>query len=67
MLWKAVKEILEVAGYNVLAIEQELFQPNIRHMVTPSPRVDRISSFVSCAEVNEVAKSKGGDKSRDEG
>jgi hypothetical protein len=26
MLWKAVKEILEIAGYEIVSIEQELFQ-----------------------------------------
>jgi hypothetical protein len=32
MLWKAVKDILEIAGYKVAAIEQELFQHSISHM-----------------------------------
>ncbi|HYX54641.1 MAG TPA: hypothetical protein VE818_00645 [Nitrososphaeraceae archaeon] len=33
MLWKAVKEILEIAGYEIVSIEQELFQLTISHMV----------------------------------
>jgi hypothetical protein len=36
MIWKAVKDILEIAGYDIAEIEQELFQSNIGHMAMPS-------------------------------
>jgi DNA polymerase elongation subunit (family B) len=66
MLWKAVKEILEIAGYEIAAIDRQIFQPNISHMVMPSRGVagsmNSCISFVSGA--NQVAKEndkKGGD------
>jgi DNA polymerase elongation subunit (family B) len=58
MLWKAIKEIMQIAGYDILSIEQELFQSNISHKVTPSRGV--AGSMNSCmsyrAGANEVAK-----------
>ena len=67
MLWKIVKDVLEISGHDLAAIEEELFQPNISHMVTPSRGVAGISSCVSFARVNRVAKNKGGDTSRNDG
>jgi hypothetical protein len=63
MLWKAVRDILEISGYEIVSIEQELFQLSISHMMTPSPGVAGISSYVSTAGANKVAKNenKGGD------
>jgi len=66
MLWKAVKDILEIAGYEIIAIERELLKPNISHIAMPSRGVagsmNSCTSFVSGA--NRVAKEnneKGGD------
>src|SRR5439155_17145375 len=65
MLWKAVKDILEIAGYDIAAIERGLLQPSISHMAMPSRGVagsmNSCTSFVSGA--NQVAKNnqKGGD------
>jgi hypothetical protein len=65
MLWKAIKDILEIADYDVAALEQELFEPNsISHMAMPSRGVagsmTAYTSLVSGA--NQVAKNNtGGD------
>jgi DNA polymerase, archaea type len=55
MLWKAIKDILEIAGYDIAALEQELSEPN-SHMAMPSRGVAGIipgTSLVSGA--NQVA------------
>jgi DNA polymerase elongation subunit (family B) len=63
MLWKTVKDILQIAGYDVVTFERQLFQHEISHMATPSRGVVGISSCISPAGVNEVAKDKeGGDR-----
>jgi DNA polymerase, archaea type len=66
ILWKAVKDILEIAGYEVAPIEQKIFQSNISHMAMPSRGVAGISSCFSFARVNGVAKNenKGGDRKK---
>jgi hypothetical protein len=56
MIWKAVKDILEIAGYDIAEIELELFQSNIGHMAMPSRGVAGISSYISVAGANEVAE-----------
>jgi hypothetical protein len=28
MLWKAIKDILKIAGYDIAALERELFEPS---------------------------------------
>jgi hypothetical protein len=38
MLWKAVKDILEIAGYDIASIEQELILNMHDHTATP-PRM----------------------------
>jgi hypothetical protein len=52
---------MEIAGYEVAAVEQELFQHSISHMVMPSRGVAGISSCIRLAGGNEVAKDKGGE------
>jgi hypothetical protein len=61
MLWKAVKDVLEIAGYDIAAIEQELFEPNISYMAMPSRGVaGSMNSCTSCVTGgNEVAKDNG--------
>jgi DNA polymerase, archaea type len=68
MLWKALKDTLEIAGYDLTEIAQELLQSNISHTAMPSRGVAGISSCFSVAEANEVAvnENKGGDLSRDD-
>jgi hypothetical protein len=53
--------------HTVVAIKQDLFQPNISHMVMPSRGVAGISSCVRLAGVNEVAKDKEGEMSTIDG
>jgi DNA polymerase elongation subunit (family B) len=64
MLWKTVKDILQIAGYDIATIEQQIFQPINSYMATPSRGV--AGSMTSCTSFvtvgNEVAKSKGGDR-----
>jgi hypothetical protein len=56
MLWKAIKNILEIAGYDISALERELFEPNtISHMAMPSRGVAGSNSYTG---VNQVAKDK---------
>src|SRR5919112_1179053 len=55
MLWKAVKEILAIAGYEIVSIEQELFQLTISHMVlevwlNPKPFKGTGQVRVSCVK-----------------
>jgi hypothetical protein len=55
MLWKAVKEILEIAGYEIVSIEQELFSTTISHMVlevwlNPKPFKGTGQERVSCVK-----------------
>jgi DNA polymerase elongation subunit (family B) len=52
ILWKVIKEILEIAGFDIAAIEQELFQHSISHMAMPSRGVVGISSCISFVGVN---------------
>jgi hypothetical protein len=65
MLWKAVKEILEIAGYNIASIEQEfILDSKDSHIAEPPSGVagsmNSCTSFVSGG--NQVAKNneKGG-------
>jgi DNA polymerase elongation subunit (family B) len=69
ILWKAVRDILEIVGYEVAPIEQKIFQFNISHTAMPSRGMAGISSCISFAEVNGVAKNenKGGDTSKNDG
>jgi DNA polymerase elongation subunit (family B) len=68
ILWKALKDVLDIAGYDTAKIEQELFRSNISHMAMPSRGVAGISTCISAVGANEVAKNenKGGDLSRDD-
>jgi len=65
MLWKAVKDILEIAGYEIIAIERELLKPNISHIAMPSRGVAGSMNSCTCfvSGANQVAKNnkKGGD------
>jgi DNA polymerase elongation subunit (family B) len=67
MLWKATKDILEIAGYDIAALELELFEPNtISHMAVPSRGVaGSMTSYTSLVSgANQVAKNnikRGGD------
>jgi hypothetical protein len=66
MLWKTVKDVLEIAGYDIATLERELFDNTISHMAMPSRGVagcmTSYTSFVSGA--NQVANNyneKGGE------
>ncbi|MGA9152806.1 MAG: DNA polymerase domain-containing protein [Candidatus Nitrosopolaris sp.] len=66
MLWKAIKDLLEIAGYDIATLERELFNNTISHMAMPSRGVagcmTSYTSFVSGA--NQVANNyneKGGE------
>jgi hypothetical protein len=67
MLWKATKDILEIAGYDIAAIERELFEPDtISHMAMPSRGVaGSMTSYTSLVSgANQVANNyneKGGE------
>jgi DNA polymerase, archaea type len=66
MLWKVIKDILEIAGYDIATVERELFEPDtIGHMAMPSRGVAGITSYTSLVpEANQVAKyniERGGD------
>jgi len=59
MLWKAIKDVLEIAGYDIARLERELlFDNTISHMAMPSRGVagsmTPYTSFGSGA--NQVAK-----------
>jgi DNA polymerase, archaea type len=57
MLWKTIKDILEIAGYDIATLERELFDNTISHMAMPSRGVAGITSYTSLVSgVNEVAK-----------
>jgi DNA polymerase, archaea type len=57
MLWKAIKDILEIAGHDIAALERQLFEPNkISHMAMPSRGVAGITSCTSLVSgANQVA------------
>jgi hypothetical protein len=66
MLWKAIKDVLEIAGYDIAGLERELFDNTISHMAMPSRGVagsmTSYTTFVS--GVNQVANNyneKGGE------
>ena len=64
MLWKAIKDIMEIAGYDIATVERELFEPDtISHMAMPSRGVTGITSYTSLVSgANQVAKNDtGGD------
>jgi hypothetical protein len=64
MLWKTIKDILEIAGYDIAAVEQELFEPDtISHMAMPSRGVAGSTSYTSLVSgASQVAKNNtGGD------
>jgi hypothetical protein len=67
MLCKVIKDILEIAGYDIAAIERELFEPStISHMAMPSRGVaGSMTSYTSLVSgANQVAENKterGGD------
>src|SRR5215831_19373918 len=64
MLWKAIKDILEIAGYDIATVERELFESDtIGHMAMPSRGVAGITSYTSLVSgANQVAKNDtGGD------
>ena len=68
MLYKTIKDILQVAGYDILSIEQQIFQPINSYVARPSRGV--AGSMTSCTSFvtvgNEVAKDKeGGEISTD--
>ena len=62
MLWKTIKDILQVTGCNIVEIGQQIFQQINRYMATPSRGV--AGSMTSCTSFvtvgNEVAKDKEG-------
>jgi len=64
MLWKAIKDIMEIAGYDIATVERELFESDtIGHMAMPSRGVAGITSCTSLVSgANQVAKNDtGGD------
>ncbi|MGB6591746.1 MAG: DNA polymerase domain-containing protein, partial [Candidatus Nitrosopolaris sp.] len=65
MLWKATKDILEIAGYDITALERELFEPDTNsHMAMPSRGVaGSMTSHTSLVSgANQVADTeRGGD------
>ena len=62
MLWKAVKDVLEIAGYDIAAVEQgELFQPDISHMAMPSRGMAGINSCIICGSERSSQNREGGE------
>ncbi|MGC2570591.1 MAG: DNA polymerase domain-containing protein, partial [Candidatus Nitrosopolaris sp.] len=61
MLWKAIKDVLEIAGYDIARLERELFDNTISHMAMPSRGVAGITSYTSLVSgANQVASNKEG-------
>jgi hypothetical protein len=57
MLWKAIKDILEIAGYDIATVKRELFEPDkIGHMAMPSRGVaGSMTSHTIVSGANQVA------------
>ena len=54
MLWKAVKDILEIAGYDIAAVEQELILNNCNGHIAGPPR--DVAGYTSSIQQSKIVE-----------